>query len=255
MIIDVSEWIEKLNRKRISLSEVKKEELVFSPFWEDFKLRFCWSSNAMEGSTLDLDETIDVLLYDEVRSGHTYQEYTDAKNLYKAISEKISMHKVKITEEWVSQCNEIIMNVANGYRSRDVYVGTMAEATYYPPHYTEVPGLMKALLQEVNIENRDSKDLITSIAEYHIRFERIHPFSDGNGRTGRMIMNQQLINNGMLPITIDKTSKYRQAFRAYEKNGDISLLVYLICSKELEAINRVQDLKNRVTSTTGKIKN
>lgn len=68
-------------------------------------------------------------------------------------------------------------------------------------------------------------------------------------------MNQQLINNDMLPITIDKTSKYRQAFRAYEKNGDISLLVYLICSKELEAINRVQDLKNRVTSTTGKIKN
>lgn len=62
--------------------------------------------------------------------------------------------------------------------------------------------------------------IFSSITEYHIRFERIHPFSDGNGRTGRMIMNQQLINNDMLPITIDKTSKYRQAFRAYEKNGD-----------------------------------
>ncbi len=60
-----------------------------------------------------------------------------------------------------------------------------------------------------------------------------------------MILNQQLINNDLLPIAIDKTSKYRQAFRAYEKNGDTSLLVYLICSKEIEAIKRVMDLRSR----------
>lgn len=245
MIMDTSVWINKLEKEKVSLSGIQKEELVFSPFWEDFKLRFCWSSNAMEGSTLDLDETIDVLLYDEVRSGHTYQEYTDAKNLYEAINKKISTHKIEITEEWIKQSNEIIMNAARGYRTKDVYVGTLAEATYYPPHYREVPKLMEELLNEVNIENRNLAELFSGIAECHIRFERIHPFSDGNGRTGRMILNQQLINNDLLPIAIDKTSKYRQAFREYEKNGDTSLLVYLICSKELEAINRVTDLKSR----------
>ena len=232
----------------MSLAEIQKDALIFEPFWEDFKIRFCWSSNAMEGNTLNLDETIDVLLYDEVKSGHTYQEYTEAKNLYKAINTKISQNKILITEEWIKQSNEIIMNTNMGYRTRDIYVGTLVEATYYPPHYEEVPRLMKQVIDEVNIENHDLKSLISDIAESHIQFERIHPFLDGNGRTGRMILNQQLINNDLLPITIDKTSKYRQAFRTYEKNKDISLLVHLICSKELEAINRAITLMDKVQS-------
>ncbi len=178
MIMDTSAWISKLNNEKVLLSDIQKEELVFSPFWEDFKLRFCWSSNAMEGNTLDLDETIDVLLYDEVRSGHTYQEYTDAKNLYEAINKKISTHRMEITEEWIKQSNEIIMKGDKGYRTKDVYVGTIAEATYYPPHYVEVPRLMDEMLKEVNIESSNLEELLSGIAECHIRFERIHPFSD-----------------------------------------------------------------------------
>lgn len=58
------------------------------PFIKDFAYRFCWSSNALEGNTLSLDETICLIDYDEVRSGHTYTEYQEAKNLYKAIKRK-----------------------------------------------------------------------------------------------------------------------------------------------------------------------
>lgn len=59
------------------------------PFIKDFAYRFCWSSNALEGNTLSLDETICLIDYDEVRSGHTYTEYQEAKNLYKAIKKEM----------------------------------------------------------------------------------------------------------------------------------------------------------------------
>jgi Fic family protein len=72
-------------------------------------------------------------------------------------------------------------------------------------------------------------DAVKGIAENHIVFERIHPFADGNGRMGRILMNQMLMNSGILPAAISHTSKYRQAFRAYDRNQDISMLVYLLC--------------------------
>ena len=67
--------------------ETQKEEifklmenpLISQPFVEDFAKRFSWSTNAIEGNTLSLEETIAVIDYDEVRSNHTYSEYTDAK--------------------------------------------------------------------------------------------------------------------------------------------------------------------------------
>ena len=66
------------------------------------------------------------------------------------------------------------------------------------------------------------------IAKRHIEFERIHPYQDGNGRTGRMIMNQQLLNAGLLPAIIQDHSKYRQAFRRYDRNGSVELMQYEI---------------------------
>lgn len=69
---------------------------------------------------------------------------------------------------------------------------------------------------------------------------------DGNGRTGRMIMNQRLINNGWLPVTIENQSKYRQAFRRYEASKDLSMMVYIICKGELASIRRVKELVNKL---------
>ena len=54
-------------------------------FLDDFEKRFCWSNNALEGNTLSLIETVNLLDYDEVQSGHTYSEYQEAKNVYAAI--------------------------------------------------------------------------------------------------------------------------------------------------------------------------
>ncbi len=205
------------NEKRIMQLETEKREifkhmenpLISRPFTEDFARRFSWSTNAIEGNTLSLEETIAVIDYDEVRSNHTYSEYTDAKNAYYAIQKMlIPFEKAVIDEEWIKKANGYIRHMQGEYRDTTVYIGNLSEAVYYPPDPQDVPALMKNWTREANEANIDAvavKEIFERIAASHVRFERIHPFSDGNGRTGRMIMNQQLINNGLLPSQSSRT--------------------------------------------------
>ena len=242
------------NEKRILQIETEKEEifqylknlLISQPFIEDFARRFSWSTNAIEGNTLSLEETIAVIDYDEVRSNHTYSEYTDAKNVYHAIQKMlIPFEKKTIEEEWIRQANGYIRHMQGEYRDRTVYIGNLSEAIYYPPDPQDVPRLMKKWVREANIEATTVKELFEKIAASHVRFERIHPFSDGNGRTGRMIVNQQLINSGFLPVSIPPTGKYREAFRRYDKNEDLSEMVYVLLKSELDSFDRVRNLAQK----------
>lgn len=239
------------NEKRISQIETEKEEifrymenpLISQPFTEDFAKRFSWSTNAIEGNTLSLEETIAVIDYDEVRSNHTYSEYTDAKNAYYATRKMLlPFAKTAIDEAWVKKANGYIRHMQREYRENAVYIGNLAEAVFYPPEPQDIPMLMKNWIREANIEKMTVKGVFEKIAASHIRFERIHPFSDGNGRTGRMIINQQLINNGFLPVSIPPTGKYREAFRRYDKREDLSEMVYVLLKSELESFARVRSL-------------
>ena len=83
-----------------------------------------------------------------------------------------------------------------GYRQKNVYIGTTLEAVYYPPSYEKAPECMTEFMKCLSMPGKDIADSLNNIAKNHMDFERIHPFSDGNGRTGRMILNQQMINEG-----------------------------------------------------------
>ena len=108
------------NEKRILQIETEKEEifqylknlLISQPFIEDFARRFAWSTNAIEGNTLSLEETIAVIDYDEVRSNHTYSEYTDAKNVYHAIQKMlIPFEKKKLLRKSGSGRRTVISDI------------------------------------------------------------------------------------------------------------------------------------------------
>lgn len=226
------------------------EHVVKEAYVKDFVIRACWSSNALEGNTLSLDETISAIDYDEVRSGHTFSEYQEAKNGYRAICKSLlPLSEKKITETWLLEANGFIMGKTGEYRKGDVYIGSAVEAVYFPPSPSRVIELMSVFFDNINFKEKTPETILEEIARQHIEFERIHPFQDGNGRVGRIIMNQQLINNNMLPIAITPTGKYRQAFRIYNKNGDVSMMVHLLAKEELEAVRRANELaakfKNR----------
>ena len=251
------------NENRILRIETEKEEifrhmenpLISQPFTEDFARRFSWSTNAIEGNTLSLEETIAVIDYDEVRSNHTYSEYTDAKNVYHAIRKMLfPFAKTVIDEEWIKKTNGYIRHMQGEYRDTSVYIGNLSEAVYYPPDPQDVPELMENWMREANMEAAAVKEIFEKIAASHVRFERIHPFSDGNGRTGRMIVNQQLINHGLLPISIQPAGKYREAFRRYDKKEDISEMVYVLLKSEQESFDRVRSLALKLSKDREKQK-
>lgn len=223
-----------------TIKEYRENTLIWDAFTKDMQIRLSWNSNAIEGNTLSLEETMNVIEYDEVKSGHTYTEYQEAKNLYNAIVRQMDFDKLKqIDMTWIKACNAIIMDTQGEFRQKSVFVGTLAEVTYYPPEYTKIPKLMDAYIAQVNSDSVESKGdigtILQIIAKRHIEFERIHPYQDGNGRTGRMIMNQQLLNTGMLPAIIKDHSKYRQAFRRYDRNGSVELMQYEIADGILKS--------------------
>ena len=245
-LINNDELMKQVEQDLASVKTIMNDETLMSWFTDDFAVRFCWSSNAIEGNTLSLEETVALVEYDEVSAGHTYTEYQEAKNLYHAIQKSmIPFRSESISEEWIKTNNRLIRGFDGEYRTEDVKIGTIIETTYKPPEAELVPKLMQAYVEKVNFNADSFDDLIEKIARSHLHFERIHPFFDGNGRVGRMIMNQQLINHGLLPVAINKNSEYRQSFKRYDKNGDISQLVHVVLHGELQAIQRLQEFKKK----------
>lgn len=236
-IADIQERMAEIRREVRAAQKMRKDALVFEPYYEAFLYRFCWSSNHLEGNTLSLDETVAVIDFDEVACGHTFSEYREAKSMF-AAAKLLSPGGMEITEEWIRRVNGAIMEGAGEYRSGNVYIGTKTDVAYYPPRFEDVPARMREYMGQAN-------KTMDEMAQSHIRFERIHPFADGNGRTGRMILNQQLLNNGYLPVALESTSKYRRAFR---EGDDPSLMAYLLCKaeeRELEELARYGAEKTR----------
>ena len=101
---------------------------------------------------------------------------------------------------------------------------------------------MAEFMMCLSVSGKEMEEKLSNIAKNHMDFERIHPFADGNGR---MVLNQQLINEKLLPIIIEPKGNYRQAFRRYDRSGDISQMVHIIAKGELASIERIRQLYER----------
>ena len=245
-LINNNELMKQVEKELTSAKSIMSDKTLMTWFADDFAIRFCWSSNAIEGNTLSLEETVALVERDEVSVGHTYTEHQEARNLYRAIqASMIPFRTNPISEEWIKNNNRMIYGSDGEYRKVPRAVGNLVETTYIPPAPERVPGLMQTYVSQVNFEVDSFDDLIEKVVRSHLHFERIHPFFDGNGRTGRMIMNQQLINHGLLPVAINKNSEYRQSFKRYDKNGDISQLVHVVLAEELQSIQRLHEFKKK----------
>lgn len=236
-LFDNEKLFGEIDKKIQQIKQFREDSL----FEKDFSLRFCWSSNAIEGNTLSLDETVSLIEFDEVQAGHTYSEYQETKNLYRAIEKMLlPFRKREITENWIKESNALVLGGDGAYRTNPLYIGSVVEAVYYPPAPEKVPELMGEFSKRLNFKEEDTKKILCEVARQHIQFEQIHPFSDGNGRVGRMILNQQIINHDLIPLVIEPGSKYRQAFLRCEKKGDLSMMVHVLCKSELESMERLE---------------
>jgi len=196
------------------------------------KITFITDSNAIEGSTLDFEQTNNIINEREkiawlkkkyVITGST-REQEEALSLSKCLDlyEKHLKQKRDLSEELILQWHYVLLKKIEGYEK---YAGVWRPVNVFIrgslhrfPHHTEVRNLMIELLKwyEVN------KGLIHSVelaAKFHTKFTTIHPFADGNGRMARLLMNYILQLNGFpfTNIPLSKRSTYMKTQAAGNK--------------------------------------
>ena len=187
-------------------------EFIFSnkDYLEDFTTRSTYHSNAIEGSTLTYAETYAILYNDNSFKieGKEPREIYEAINHKKALELvfKNSQNNEEADERFIKRLNETIngdIKDTKGYRTIQVFI---QGSEHIPPEPEKVPNLMMYYIYNYN---HDEQDVFSKVAKYHIEFERIHPFEDGNGRTGRLLINYELLKNNLPPVVIAKEDRVK----------------------------------------------
>lgn len=200
-----------------------------------------YNSNAIENSTLTLKDTEDILMRDTVRKDHDIREVYEAKNLARIMQKLLTDPDEKMTiKTMLSYHNMLLSNIndewAGRFRRGDEWVRVGSHVGANPDF---VSGLMSELVEKY-YANSDWY-FLDNIAWYHAEFEFIHPFVDGNGRMGRVLINQQLMSLGYPPIIIPNKGKrtdYYPAFTAYQSTGEFGDFVELLSGLIIEALHK-----------------
>lgn len=179
-------------------------------YLEDLITRSTYHSNAIEGSTLTYAETYAILYNDNSFKiqGKEPREIYEAINHKKALELIFSnlKNKEELNDKFIKQINEVInrdIKDIEGYRKVQVFI---QGSEHIPPEPEKVPNLMMYYIYNYN---NDKMEIFDKIAKYHIEFEKIHPFEDGNGRTGRLFLNYELLKNNLPPIVISKEDRVK----------------------------------------------
>lgn len=182
-----------------------------------------YNSNAIENSTLTLEETEALLEHQTLPAHSSQREVFEAVNLAKVtqyLTAKLEK-QTPLTEDLILTVHQALLvnihdDAAGRFRTDKEHVRI---GSYIAPPPDEVPLLMKDLFIDFN---DDREHILQRIVQFHLEFERIHPFLDGNGRTGRAFLNYQLKLNGYPPIIVPNKGKHRYyypCFVDYEYDG------------------------------------
>ena len=227
--------------------DILKTILENEEYLRDFITRSTYNSNAIEGNKLTLAETRETLYCDM-----NLIINADGRSVNEAINHKSAMEYVfskidnTITEQTIKDINTIInSNIQNfsGYRKVAVII---KNAKHIPPEANLVPNKMMYFIY--NYHN-DNIDIFEKVAKYHIEFEKIHPFEDGNGRTGRILINYELIKNNIAPIVIEKEDRNEYLnFLEREDYKGFAKWIEILSNQEEKRLEYFELVKNQKQS-------
>jgi len=238
---NVQDRIKKLKKEYDSL-KVKKESLLDIIFEAELP-ESVYNSNAIENSTLSISETEKILLDMEVSRNVSVREIFEAKNLatvFGYIKEKVKNNNINkelillLHKMLISNINE---DIAGRFRKQNEYVRV---GTHIAPAPEHIEIMMDSLLSDYSTYTEEY--FIDRIAKFHLEFETIHPFCDGNGRIGRVLINYQLMQHGFPPIIIRDKEKsfYYKSFGEYRNSNkkNISGLDKILSLALLESLHK-----------------
>lgn len=216
-LLDMAE-ITKIERLRIGW---KYKDLVMTKaqrerFWRRFAIQFIFESNAIEGSRLSESEVSSIVRKRSIKKTIEKKEILEVINSIEAF-EYLKNDNFKLNQRTIIMLHSIIM------RNLDVRRGYKQSAIVVNNKNTTAPGKVRSdmarLIVWLNAEKKKKRHPLLIFADFHQRFEKIHPFEDGNGRCGRLLFNWMLFKASYPPILFRK--KNRDAyFNALNKADD-----------------------------------
>jgi len=199
-----------------------------------------YNSNAIENSTLTLKETEKILMEMEVSKNISLREVFEAKNLARVIEYLKNKEKTDLNIELILFLHKMLLENINNkisgrFRNGQEYVRV---GTHIGASPEKIENLINELLITYSSDN--ARYFLDKIANFHLGFEAIHPFNDGNGRIGRILLNFQLLSLGFPNIIVKNKEKveYYTSFNEFNDNKSIKLMVKIIRKALTESLNK-----------------
>lgn len=196
------------------LGILQAEQAAKTPggIYHKVQIDLTYNSNHIEGSRLTHEQTRYIFETNTIGfAGESINvdDILETANHFKCIDRIISLAKIALSEKLIKELHLTLKNGTSDSRSSWFTAGDYkrlpnevgGRATTLPEH---VPAEMRTLLAEYN---EKKKKTLMEIIEFHVRFEAIHPFQDGNGRVGRLVMFKECLRNGIVPFIIDDEIK------------------------------------------------
>lgn len=218
-----SELEEKINRiQKLQKKSPNPLKIIISrkDLYDTFVLELTYHTNSIEGSTLNEPEVKAVIFDGVTIPDKTVVEHQEAKNHQAALGylfQQLNHRNTRITETDIKKLHSILMNGiwpnAGQYRDHQVRIAGSPVVT---ANYANVEQLMKKFVVSLN---QEPKDIFSHLSKTHARFEQIHPFSDGNGRIGRLLLHWIALRNNLPPVLIQREKK--QAYYTYLERAQV----------------------------------
>ncbi len=203
---------------------LKLNPLTRQEIYDLFLIKFAVSSTGIEGNTINLEQAHKLLTDNILPKDKTLREVYDLQNTKKVFFDLLERKPVLTTETILWVHDNLLENIdaRKGYRTHDIHI---VGQPFKPSPGRYVKADMDLLLQSYN-KNKNKIHPLALAIFFHHKFENIHPFSDGNGRTGRMLLNLILLYQDYPPLIIPKAlrEKYLQVMSAADKGLEKSLL-------------------------------
>jgi len=244
--IDVLQAKKQIIKNKSQKQKNVLKKIIDNPdIYDHFILSLTYNTNRIEGSSLTEPETAAILFDNVALPNKDFIEQLEVKNHQTAWQYllKYFSRSQKIDEALILKLHGILMNGirqdAGIYRRQAVRI---VGANVPTANYLKVPTLMAGLVKDIKSK---SKDVIAHIALIHSRFEQIHPFSDGNGRIGRLLIQAMALRENIPPAVIkqEKRRFYYSYLKKAQQKNDVSLLEDLICDTVLESFQIIERKK------------
>lgn len=192
-----------------------------------------YNSNKIEGSTLTEEQTASLFDNGILPKSDDYYKAKDVEEMnghFLMFNKMLDTLDEPLTQKLIKQFHYelksgVFEDRANGYAIGDYKKRPNMIGTYHTVKPENVAQEMYLLMDWYSNQNVD----ISILAEFHVRYESIHPFQDGNGRTGRLILFRECLKNGIVPVIVEDVNKniYLEALKEYREEEKLDKLVIL----------------------------